>query len=406
MKLYNQLSRVLMEYELTFFQSFVLSIDESLQGLNSPLFLRNESGFNGIAINFDPQINQVIREAKYLNRLVVGALPDNAHLLLQKENRLKANACEVGRLLCRYKSICRKISTTSSSPPALVQLLAPHIQSLDRVVIYPGMHTLSWTSLRIDEYIETADEHMDCVEQLVTSIYDCIENRIERNLGLVSALFGANYRSQSDRCGGRIATLSSQIEIAVTDACELITSSPSFSELGSVREAEILKLQAHYQWALFHKVSSSVAQAVANIRNVPTLGITSLEIDGVDVSFTPSLAALQEATMQSALTILESTKLVPTWSFNREHTSLTTFYDKSVQDKDILRSMLLLHGRASAVFNSESFEPLRSSVRRFSWLWLRNPGSLCLDDILTDINRIDGVANAIRNERGALLLNG
>lgn len=52
--------------------------------------------------------------------------------------------------------------------------------------IQPGMVTLTWTSMNIDGFLHRIHSGLFKLDDLVTKIRDVIENRIERNLKLVS----------------------------------------------------------------------------------------------------------------------------------------------------------------------------------------------------------------------------
>ena len=50
----------------------------------------------------------------------------------------------------------------------------------------PGMITLTWTSMNIDAYISHIHGGLKKLQELVSNINDIIENRIEKNLKVVS----------------------------------------------------------------------------------------------------------------------------------------------------------------------------------------------------------------------------
>jgi dynein heavy chain len=48
------------------------------------------------------------------------------------------------------------------------------------------MVTLTWTSMNIDSYLEHVHQGLNKLDQLIISVNDIIENRIENNLKKVS----------------------------------------------------------------------------------------------------------------------------------------------------------------------------------------------------------------------------
>ena len=64
-------------------------------------------------------------------------------------------------------------------------LLEPHVADLD-FKLRPGMITLTWTSMNIDAYKHHAMQGMQKLEQLIVNLNDIIDNRISKNLKLVT----------------------------------------------------------------------------------------------------------------------------------------------------------------------------------------------------------------------------
>jgi dynein heavy chain len=67
------------------------------------------------------------------------------------------------------------------------QLLIPHVEDLE-LKLRPGMVTLTWTSMNIDAYLQNVHGGLRKLEQLIISINDIIENRVENNLKNVSKI--------------------------------------------------------------------------------------------------------------------------------------------------------------------------------------------------------------------------
>ena len=69
--------------------------------------------------------------------------------------------------------------------PIMKSLLEPHVADLD-FKLRPGMITLTWTSMNIDAYKHHAMQGMQKLEQLIVNLNDIIDNRISKNLKLVT----------------------------------------------------------------------------------------------------------------------------------------------------------------------------------------------------------------------------
>ena len=61
----------------------------------------------------------------------------------------------------------------------------PHFKDVEWK-LQPGMTTLTWTSLNIDPFINNVHIGLKKLQELVSCINDIIENRIEKNLKIVS----------------------------------------------------------------------------------------------------------------------------------------------------------------------------------------------------------------------------
>ena len=390
-KLYNKLARTLIEYETIWFQAWINSVDEARSGLHAPLIARLSGG--ELRVNFDDELRQLIRESKCLDRLEVGDLPDAARLIVYQEKRIKKTVSEIENLIKKYNELSLKITKNSTS---ISKLLTPHLESLDKVVLKPAMYNLSWTSLNIENYLAVSKAHLGRLESLVASVYDCIQNRIESSIRTLPGLIKLNFENTNNRSNSleefeeegskaaikacrKIAARSAEIEIAVRDLCQIIISSPPPSSNCSIPEAELVKLQAHYHWNVYHAVVNGVGRAILNLRTKTSKIESQLILDGLELRLQPSLSDIQASIIRVAVSgIIGSTKLVPSWSFNEA--SLTTFFDRIVQEKEILKSLLQLAGSLSA---SLSIEKLESRIQMFNdvaWLWQSKPLAVTVDE--------------------------
>jgi dynein heavy chain, axonemal len=64
-------------------------------------------------------------------------------------------------------------------------VLRPHFNDME-YKLRPGMITLTWTSMNIDSYKASVRAGLRRLEELVGNVNDIIENRIEKNLKIVS----------------------------------------------------------------------------------------------------------------------------------------------------------------------------------------------------------------------------
>ena len=115
----------------------VLKCQQDYKQLNYP-----SSRAKKLYVNFDPEILQLIREAKCLSRIGID-IPESAKIVLLQEDKFKGYYNDLAYLLEEYERVVSKIL------PVMRILLQPHVADLD-FKLRPGMITLTWTSMNID----------------------------------------------------------------------------------------------------------------------------------------------------------------------------------------------------------------------------------------------------------------
>lgn len=81
------MAAVLMEYELLYHRSWFRAVESARSGLTASLLVRHPET-KVLYVNFDPQILELIQEAKYLLKLNL-SIPESALYLCKKEDKVK-----------------------------------------------------------------------------------------------------------------------------------------------------------------------------------------------------------------------------------------------------------------------------------------------------------------------------
>ena len=76
-----------MEYEMTYHHAWTQAVETARTGLNASLLVEHPDT-GELFVNFDPDILELIQEAKYMNKLQL-SVPKAAVLLCKKELALK-----------------------------------------------------------------------------------------------------------------------------------------------------------------------------------------------------------------------------------------------------------------------------------------------------------------------------
>merc|ERR1711871_14016 len=129
------------------FQAWANAVDAATMGLQATLIIRHpEDG--KLHVNFDWEILQLIRETKCLDRMGI-EIPESAKMVLLQEQKFKMYHNELSYLLKEYRRVVQMVRAVTSN------LLKPHLDNLE-FQLRPGMVTLTWTSMSIDPYLQSA----------------------------------------------------------------------------------------------------------------------------------------------------------------------------------------------------------------------------------------------------------
>ncbi|CCI47848.1 unnamed protein product [Albugo candida] len=406
-RMYNKVARTLVAFEYIWYQAWTQYIDTAKAGLQATLIIRHPDD-NKLYVNFDPEILQLLREAKCLDRIGI-EIPEAAKIVLLQEEKFKMYYNELQYALSEYDRIVSKVI------PVTAVLLRPHFNDME-FKLRPGMITLTWTSMNIQAYRNHITNGLQHLKELVTNINDIIENRIEKNMRIVSksmlvdlpldqsfALdeFVHLQTSNIKKTGALLQGKNMEIENAVDDVVKCITNYPLDSHIEGVSHEEIIRLKLHYNHfmyqALLHctKRSLNMVKKRVSCRLESTSGSTcvserpffevNIELHIPKVQLHPSLDDIQTALNRAAQTVLSCFKDIYDWpeSPRAESTASATiapagssaikpvvkksFFERITKDIEIVRVVLLLTGSVQGLRNSVT--EYLEAFHEYEWLW-------------------------------------
>ncbi|CAM9555204.1 unnamed protein product [Ectocarpus fasciculatus] len=294
-------------------------------------------------------------------------------------------------------------------------VLRPHFNDME-YKLRPGMITLTWTSMNIDTYKGQVHHGLQKLEELVSNINDIVENRIEKNLKIVSKTLLVDLPDDQsftvqefvDMQRKHIVTRSrllqgKNVEIlhAVEDLIKIVRAHPLYDHLETVSEEEVTKLKKHYNHfmyqargfrllALLHCAKNSMNMLKNRIQS--RTGGTGVflfvqkpffEVDvqlepPARVSLMPSLDDIQGCINKSAQAILGCFKQVNDWDATNPtegagimaaagQKAVRTFFERITKDIEIVRVALLLTGCIQGIRNTVNDYLL--SFGGYDWLW-------------------------------------
>ncbi|WAR12300.1 DYH5-like protein [Mya arenaria] len=177
-KSYNKLAKVLLEFELLYYRGWLRQVETAKSGLQASMLVKHPDT-GELYVNFDPQILIMIRETECMARLGLD-IPPIAKMMRTKQVEYKENYNALLMMLQENKRVRNKI------PTAFEELMGPHISRADDA-IEPGINKLSWTSLNIQEYLQTVYKRLEELELLMVRANELTEFRIDAVLKEMAA---------------------------------------------------------------------------------------------------------------------------------------------------------------------------------------------------------------------------
>jgi len=389
-KMYNKLARTLVAFEYLWYRAWVDSIQHARAGLQATLLIRHPED-SELYVNLDQEILQLIREAKVLDRMGID-VPEAARTIMLQEDRIKNNYLALKQVLAEYDLISRSVI------PVTTSLLRPMINHLE-YIIRPGMITLTWTSMNVGTFVAHVKTELKRLSDLIDSINDIIENRIENMLKAVSKSLlvtvpaGKTFHPDDfvftqedfiDDLSIKLQGYNMQIETAVEDLVNIVIAYQLDPHVDSVSSEDCDNLRKHYNHFMYQALLNCCKNSLNAIKKrmgskaSPTsLGAFSLDVPffKVDVHLdfptcrlVPSLDDIQSAINQVAKAVLSSTVRLTDWGQQDvPEAERITFFQKVAKDIEIVRVVLLLTGSIQGLRNQVS--TYLDSFGMYQWLW-------------------------------------
>ncbi len=145
--------------------------------MNSTILVR-DADTQELFVNFDPQVNELMKEAVYFERMHL-EIPETAKSVLLIGDKTELHIAQANQLVEKYKDLLVKV------PKDLLPLIKPSQEKVEHV-IKPGLISITWLSTNIDDYIKSCNEELESFENLNIQIKDILENRVENVLQEIS----------------------------------------------------------------------------------------------------------------------------------------------------------------------------------------------------------------------------
>lgn len=171
---YLAVAKVMREYELDLFAKWTNHLESTAPSyLKSFLLVCKSNGalgtsvspnlfFENLEVNFKQDLHEIIREAKYLDRMGF-QIPEFGMNLTLQESKYQQYLDALEALQCSCKTLVTSLS------PMETKLLAKTLEELVKV-FKPGVSRLTWNSLGIKDFIGKAQVELSKVQTLALQI--------------------------------------------------------------------------------------------------------------------------------------------------------------------------------------------------------------------------------------------
>eukprot|EP01029_Cantina_marsupialis_P009141 TRINITY_DN2137_c0_g3_i1.p1 TRINITY_DN2137_c0_g3~~TRINITY_DN2137_c0_g3_i1.p1 ORF type:complete len:3476 (-),score=1129.85 TRINITY_DN2137_c0_g3_i1:3796-14223(-) len=387
-KAYNKVARTLVTFEYLWYEAWCRSIERAKTGLQATLIVRDpESG--RLLVNFDPEVLQLIREARCLDRLGIN-VPEGAKLVMLQENKFKNYYGELSHALREYDRVVSLIS------PVLRPLLQPFLNDLERK-LHPGMTTLTWTSMNIDTYRRHIHSGLSQLENIIQTVNDIVENRIEKNLRVISSTklvhlpsetMGAmsldEFINMQDRHVRKMAEVlvakNAEVEIAVADVLGRVKALPLRPGAPGVTHSDCKEFFTHYHALMYQAILNATKSSLIAMKKrvCARMGTgflfmerpffeVDVQLSVPSVRLSPSLDDVQRAINKVAVTVLRCSKRVFEWKDKDTNNEPLPFFDRIGKDIQVVKVVLLLTGAFFGTKNQVA--QYLSTFHKYDWLW-------------------------------------
>ena len=406
-KMYNKVARTLVAFEYLWYKAWTESIETSRAGLQATLIIRHPED-SKLYINLDPEILQLIREARCLDRIGI-EVPEVARIILYQEESIKIRFETLTDMLADYERIAALVI------PVTTTLLQPHINDLE-YRLRPGMITLTWTSMNIDAFVNNVRNGMHHLEILIRNVNDVIEHRLEKSLKAVSKSLlvelpaGASFTldefvdKQEKKIDDQVKNLQDQnllVEASVEDLVKIISQYPIDSHISGVTQEDIENLRKHYNHFMYQALLNcsknslnAIKKRMSNKADPKTgaAGIPFFEVDVQlalpDCQLSPSLDDVQAAINISAKAVLTCNRYLYDWGqSNISKADRLTFFRTIAKDIEIVRVVLLLTGSIQGLRNLVA--DFLKGFKVYEWLWTEDKDKSYEIFMLTEPNLDD-----------------
>ncbi|NXQ69921.1 DYH10 protein, partial [Quiscalus mexicanus] len=329
-QIYLQVTKKMEEYEAQKYRQWreraehviPLLLKDTLLTLSSatdePVSVRKSVGF---ALNFSPEIQEIITEAKYMEQLGL-PVPEMARYVALQEDKYLRYTNKLKVMLSRYHKLMEMMNE------AEIKLLDHHVKELWRI-LKAGHKRLTWKSVGIGEFIVQCTQTIGRLELLVHQIHQISEDINSKLQSIESTnLFKFPHSENGDKCPGAKEFFDYVKCEQAKDVEQLVRKYSTIPQLLIEVERRVAytnsgkspKLASYYAYWENRIYQVLIQLIVKNLQafnatilaNVPLLQIEAV-LSAPEITLQPNDSEIEKMTMQSIQDCVEVTKHFTRW---------------------------------------------------------------------------------------------
>lgn len=337
-KNYNKLGQVLLEFELLHHKAWWQAAEASHSGLSSSLLVRHPET-SCLLLNLDPQLSQVIRETKVMQKLHL-EIPETAKLLCLQEDRLCMQKNDLALMIEEYHRVFNSI------PERVLPLLRSACKHVDNIV-EPGVTRLSWMSPNLKPYLNKCYSALADLEKILKEVEDILKVRIDEVLGKIRQAVLVNLPEDTawdcgrfieetqSLCAKRAAEMQLQnklVEKAVLELLDILLG----SMLPTDRDTEqthhdVTSLLSHFNHCVVDAFVRCIRRNLEAIKKrlsrarkdydektakSPPCFSASIVLEIPNITMVPALDDIQKSVNESVQIVIGVTRSISTWKLH------------------------------------------------------------------------------------------
>ncbi|KAF2987534.1 hypothetical protein EK904_013207 [Melospiza melodia maxima] len=273
------------------------------------------------ALNFSPEILEIITEAKYMEQLGL-PIPEMARYVALQEDKYLRYTNKLKVMLSRYHKLMEMVSE------AEIKLLDRQVKELWRT-LKAGQKRLTWKSVGIGEFIVQCTQTIGRLELLVRQIHQISED-INNKLQFIEStnLFKFPHSKNGDKCPGAKEFFDYVKCERGKDVEQLVRTYSAIPQLlieverrvaytNSGKSPKLASYYAYWENRIYQALIQLVVKNLqafnaAILANVPLLQVEAV-LSAPEITLRPNDSEIEKMTMQSIQDCVEVTKHFVRW---------------------------------------------------------------------------------------------